>query len=93
MGLRGMFWSAAVLVVGAIMYWALTAHSSAVGQAHGIRLSQVGLILMIAGGAGFLVSTVIFGVSRASSGGSVRTMDSRTIDPQGSSTTVHEEQR
>jgi hypothetical protein len=91
MGLRGMFCSAVAVVAGAILYWGLTAHSSSVGQSHGFRLSQVGIILMIAGGAGFVVSAIIFGSARTSTT-SVRTMDSQTIDPQGSSTIVHEEQ-
>jgi hypothetical protein len=92
MGLRGMFCSTLAVVVGAILYWALTAHSSSVGHAHGIRLSQVGIILMIAGGAGFLTSAVIFGISRTTPDRSTRTMDSQTIDSQGLSTIVHEEQ-
>ena len=93
MGLRGMLWSAVAIVVGAIMYLALTAHSSSIGLPQDLRLWQVGVILMIAGGVGFLASVAILGMSLASSGRSGRTMDSQTFGPQGSSTSVHEGQR
>jgi len=92
MGLRGMFLSVIAVVVGAIMYWALTAQSSSIGRDHGFRFSGIGMILMIAGGAGFVTCAAIFIASRGSVERSTRTMDSHTIDPRGSSTTVHEEQ-
>ena len=58
MGLPGMVLSAIGAAAGAIMYWAVTY------QGTGFRLSTVGLILMIAGAFGFVVSSIIFAMSR-----------------------------
>ena len=59
MGLPGMVVSGISIVVGAVMYWAITAQNSATVQNHGFRLSTVGVILMIAGVVGFLTSLAI----------------------------------
>jgi hypothetical protein len=56
MGLSGMVLSAISAVTGAIMYWATTAQTSVVAQQHGFRLSTLGVILMIAGAVGFVIS-------------------------------------
>ena len=85
MGLPGMVLSAIATVVGAIMYWAVTY------QGHGFRFSTVGVILMIAGIAGFVVSSIVFGVSRNSIGAGHHTMDRQVTDPQGHTSSVHEE--
>jgi hypothetical protein len=77
--------SAISVAVGAIMYWAVTY------QGHGFRLSTVGLILMIVGAAGFVVSSIVFGVSRGSVGSSRHSLDRRVVDPDGRSSSVHEE--
>ena len=66
MGLAGMFISAVTGVAGAIMYFATNAQSSTAVQNHGFRLSTLGVILMIAGALGFLVSLAIFAASRRS---------------------------
>ena len=58
MGLPGMVLSAIAAVAGAIMYWAITY------QGTGFRLSTVGVILMIAGAVGFVISAIIFASSR-----------------------------
>ena len=58
MGLPGMVLSAIAAAAGAIMYWAVTY------QGTGFRLSTAGLILMIAGAFGFVVSAIVFAVSR-----------------------------
>src|ERR1019366_8520927 len=50
--------SAITAAVGAIMYGAVTY------QGTGFRPSAVGIILMIAGAFGFVVSAIIFAVSR-----------------------------
>jgi uncharacterized membrane protein YciS (DUF1049 family) len=84
--------SAIAFVAGAIMYWALTTQSTATGQAHGFRLSTVGIILMIAGGVGFVVSGIVFSVSRRSTKQPSHTLDRQTTDSQGRSSAVHEEQ-
>jgi hypothetical protein len=89
-----MLWSFVAVATGALMYWGLTTQSSSIGQANGYRFSEAGMILMIAGGAGFVTCSIIFALSRGSSTEqSVRTMDSQTITSLGSSTRVHEEQR
>ncbi len=85
MGLPGMVLSAIATAVGAIMYWAVTY------QGHGFRLSTVGVILMIAGVAGFVVSSIVFGVSRQSVGSGRHSMDRQVVDPQGHASSVHEE--
>jgi hypothetical protein len=77
--------SAIAAAAGAIMYWAVTY------QGTGFRLSTVGLILMIAGAAGFIVSSIIFGISRRSVGAGSHTMDRQVVDPQGRSSSLHEE--
>ena len=87
MGLPGMVLSAIATAVGAIMYWAVTY------QGHGFRLSTVGLILMIAGAAGFVVSTIVFAVSRREVGTSRRSMSRETTDSEERSTSVHEKRK
>jgi len=87
MGLPGMVLSAIATAVGAIMYWAVTY------QGHGFRLSTVGVILMIAGIAGFVVSSIVFGVSRQSIGSGHHSMDRQVTDPQGHTSSLHEESK
>lgn len=87
MGLPGMVLSAISAAAGAILYWAVTY------QGHGFRLSTIGLILMIAGGAGFVVSAIVFGVSRGTVGTSHHSLDRQVTDSQGRSSSVHEESK
>jgi hypothetical protein len=87
MGLAGMALSAIAAAAGAIMYWAVTY------QGHGFRLSTVGLILMIAGAAGFVVSTIIFAISRREVGTGRHSMSRESTDSDGRSTSVHEERK
>jgi hypothetical protein len=87
MGLAGMALSAIAAAAGAIMYWAVTY------QGHGFRLSTVGLILMIAGAAGFVVSSIVFGVSRREVGTGRYSMSRETTDSEGRSTSEHEERK
>ncbi len=87
MGLPGMVLSAISIAVGAIMYWAVTY------QGHGFRLSTVGLILMIVGAAGFVVSAIVFGVSRGSVGGRRHSLDRETTDGAGNTSSVHEQSK
>jgi hypothetical protein len=86
-GLAGMVSSAIAGAAGAIMYWAVT------HQGHGFRLSTVGLILMIAGAAGFVVSTMVFGVFRREVSTGRHSMSRETTDSEGRSTSVHEERK
>ena len=86
MGLIGMFFSVVAIAAGAIMYWGVTAT-----QGHGFRLSTVGVILMVVGAVGLVVSMIVFAVSRGSAGSGRRTYDRQATDSQGRSTAVHEE--
>jgi glucose uptake protein GlcU len=85
MGLTGMGFSIVAMAVGAVMYWAVTA------QGHGFRLSTVGIILMIVGAIGLVISTIVFGTSRRSTGSRRHTYDRQVTDAQGRSAAVHEE--
>jgi len=84
MGLTGMGFSTVAITAGAIMYWAVTY------QGHGFRFSTVGVILMVVGAIGLVVSTVVFAVSRRPPGGRRHAYDKQTIDAEGRSTEVHE---
>ena len=84
MGLMGMGFSVVAMAAGAIMYWAVTY------QGHGFRLSTVGVILMVAGGIGFVASAIVFAVSRRPVGGRRHAFDREAVDAQGQSTEVHE---
>ena len=92
MGLPGMVLSAISAVAGAIMYWATTAQSSSVVQQHGFRLSTLGIILMIAGAVGFVISLIVFMASRRGPSMAPRTLDREVVDSSGNRTEVHERQ-
>jgi len=92
MGLPGMVLSAVSAVVGAVMYFATTAQSSAVVQQHGFRLSTLGIILMVAGAVGFVISLVVFIASRQAPSAPSRSLDREVIDSSGYKTEVHERQ-
>jgi ABC-type branched-subunit amino acid transport system permease subunit len=88
MGLSGMVTSAITAVAGAIMYWAVSANSAA--QNGGFRLTTIGVILMIAGGAGFIVSVLVFTMSRRTPSMSKQTVDRSTKNETGETTELHE---
>ncbi|MHB8439981.1 MAG: hypothetical protein ACYDD4_12585 [Acidimicrobiales bacterium] len=88
MGRTGMVFSAIAIAVGAVMYWAITTT-----QGHGFRLSTVGVILMVVGAVGFVVSVVVFASSRQPVSAGHRTMDRAVTDTQGRTAEVHEEVR
>ena len=87
MGLPGMVLSAIAAVAGAIMYWAITY------QGTGFRLSTVGLILMIAGGFGFVVSAIVFAVSRSPGRSTRHSIDRQVVDSSGNSSSLHEDSK
>jgi len=60
-------------------------------QGTGFRLSTVGLILMIAGAFGFVVSAIVFATSRRQVGTGTHSMDREVTDSEGRSSSVHEE--
>jgi hypothetical protein len=79
--------SAIAGAAGAVMYWAVTY------QGTGFRLSTVGLILMIAGAFGFVVSSIIFAVSRNPVGGKRHEMNRQVVDTAGNTSSVHEDSK
>jgi hypothetical protein len=91
MGRFGMVLSAAAVVAGAIMYWAVTAPGIVTVQNHGFRLSAIGVILMIAGAAGFVTSLGVFLASRRAPAEPPRTLDREVVDTMGNRTRVHEQ--
>jgi hypothetical protein len=88
MGLTGMVFSTIAIAVGAVLYWAVTTT-----QSHGFRLSTVGVILMIVGAVGLVVSSTIFGTSRRARSGHHQSYDREVTDAQGRTASVHEEVR
>jgi hypothetical protein len=85
MGLIGMGFSMVAIAVGAVMYWAVTS------QGHGFRISTVGVVLMVVGILGLVVSAIVFALSRQPAGGRHRTYDRVATDTQGGTAEVHEE--
>jgi uncharacterized membrane protein YciS (DUF1049 family) len=93
MGLAGMVISAISAVAGAIMYFAVTAQSKAIVQNHGFSLSTLGVILMIAGAIGFIISALVFASSRRAPSMPTQTLNREVIDSTGNRTVVHQERR
>jgi hypothetical protein len=85
MGVAGMAFSLISIAAGAVLYWGVTT------QGHGFRLSTVGVILMVVGAIGLVISTVIYATSRRPTGGRNRTFDQQVTDTQGRTAEVHEE--
>ncbi len=79
-----MVFSILAIAAGAVMYWAITAPT------HGFRLSTVGVILMIVGGAGFVISTALYATSRVNDRHR-SSYEHQTVNAQGQKTFVHEE--
>jgi uncharacterized membrane protein YciS (DUF1049 family) len=69
------------------MYWAITY------QGTGFRLSTVGVILMIAGAFGFVVSAIVFAVSRSPERSTKHSLDRQVTDSSGNASSVHEESK
>ena len=87
MGLTGMGFNSVAIAAGAIMYWALTF------QGHGFRFSTVGVIFMVVGAIGLVISTIVYATSRRPAGGGHHTYDREATDAQGRTAEVHEEVR
>jgi hypothetical protein len=74
--------------------WSLApSRSRSTAQGHGFRYSTVGVILMVVGAVGLVISSVVFAMSRRPTGGAHHTYDREVIDPQGRTAAVHEEVR
>ncbi|HUY20951.1 MAG TPA: hypothetical protein VMV22_01290 [Acidimicrobiales bacterium] len=87
MGLAGMVFSMISIAAGAVMYWAVTS------QGHGFRLSTVGVILMVVGAVGLVISAIVYATSRRPAGSGHRTFDRQVTDTAGRTAEVHEEVR
>ena len=85
MGLAGMVFSLISIAAGAVLYWGVTT------QGHGFRLSTVGVILMVIGVIGLVISAVVFATARRPVGGRNRTYDRQVTDAAGRTAAVHEE--
>ena len=84
MGLPGMVLSAIAGAVGAVMYSAITYQST------DFRFFAIGLIVMIVGAFGFIVSTIVFVDAQRPSGGSRHSLDRHAVNGDGQTTSVHE---
>ncbi|NNN09045.1 MAG: hypothetical protein HKL85_07630 [Acidimicrobiaceae bacterium] len=89
MGLPGMVMSAIAAVAGAIMYWALIAQN--VVHNSGFRIATVGVILMVAGGVGFVASSLVFIMSRHTLTAPTSTVERTTKNEAGDTTELHEQ--
>lgn len=69
--------SAVAIIAGAIMRFAVTV------QATGFNINKIGLILMIAGVVGFLISAVLFASTRKAAVGGSHTLHTETRDSAG----------
>jgi phosphate/sulfate permease len=69
----------------------LTAQSSAAVQNNGIRISTIGVILMIAGVVGFIISAIVFASSRRGLSSPTQTLDREVMDSTGNKTVLHEQ--
>ena len=85
-GLTGMGLSSAALIVGAIMRFAVSV------QGKGFNISKIGLILLVAGAIGFVISGVLFAVTRNNTGNPVHSSHSETIDSNGNSVVTNKQQ-
>jgi phosphate/sulfate permease len=92
LGVPGMVLSAVSTVVGAIMYRATTARSSVVVQQHVFRLPTLGVILMVAGVIGFVISFFVFRSSCRAPSARSRPLDQEIIDASDNKTEEHERQ-
>ena len=76
-GLTGMGVSAVAIIAGVIMRYAVAVHTS------GFNLHKVGIILIVAGAIGFVISTILFASTRGAVVGTKHTMHSETRDSNG----------
>jgi hypothetical protein len=76
-GLSGMGLSAVALIAGAIMRFAISV------QTTGFNINKIGIILMIAGAVGFVISSILFASTRGAVVGGTHTLHSETRDSSG----------
>lgn len=80
-GLTGMGLSAASLVAGAIMRYAVSVQST------GFNINKIGVILMIAGAVGLVISGILFFTTRTTPSSGTHSMHSETRDSNGNAVT------
>lgn len=85
-GMTGMGLSAVALIAGAIMRYAISAHGK------GFNVTKIGLILMIAGAIGFVISGILFASTKNSRTTGTRSMHSETYDSSGNSVVTNKEE-
>ena len=85
MGLTGMVFSLISIAIGAMLAWAVTS------QGHGFRFSTVGVILMVIGAVGLVISSVVFALDRRPRSTQNRTYYRAVTDTDGRTAAVHEE--
>lgn len=83
-GLTGMGFSAVAIIAGVIMRYAVAV------QTTGFNVHKIGVILIIAGAVGFVVSCILFASTRGAVVGTAHTMHSETRDSSGNSV-IHDE--
>jgi hypothetical protein len=81
----GFVLSILAFAAGAVLYWGITTT-----QTHGFRLSTLGVILMLVGGVGVLISAILVAVTQNPGR---RSYDRQVIDPAGRESVVHEQMR
>ena len=84
MGFTGTLLSFVSTVAGAILYWAVDV------KERSVRYGAVGVILMVAGAAGFVVSTTVVGFSRRKVS-PYHVVDRQFTDDLGHESSVHEQ--
>ena len=76
-GLTGIGLSVVAFIAGAIMRLAITV------QTTGFNINKIGVILMIAGAVGFVISAILFASTRSAVVGGTHTVHSETRDSSG----------
>lgn len=81
----GMVLSALAAAVGALMYWVITYQNA------GLRFSTVGVVLMIVGAFGFVISVIIFTDSKRPARASQFSSSRPDLDAEGMQNAVNED--
>jgi hypothetical protein len=76
-GLTGMGASAVAIIAGAIMRFAVTVNTT------GFNIHMIGVILMIAGAVGFVISAILAVSTRRANPGATHSVHSETRDSAG----------
>jgi hypothetical protein len=80
-----MWFSSVATVLGALMYWVLTYQDT------GIDLTIVGVVFMIIGAVGFIISSIIYGLSLLPTGAVSFSLRRLALNPEEQSGVVSED--